>query len=88
MRDLIKEMKDERDYSKQRENKLMYFLYLMKEKGYPVNDVFEEEIKHIPTERFSKYFEEMEGRLAAKRRNRRHRSMSLRVFVGVDKHVA
>ena len=88
MRELIKEMKDELDYSKQRENKLMYFLYLLKEKGFPVNDVFEADIKNIPTERFSKYFEEMEGKLAARRRNRRHRSMSLRVFVGVDKQIA
>jgi hypothetical protein len=36
----------------------MYFLFLLKEKGCPVNDVFETNIKDIPTNRFAKYFDE------------------------------
>lgn len=36
----------------------MYFLYVMKEKGLPVGEIFESEIKDIPTKRFSKYFDE------------------------------
>jgi hypothetical protein len=51
-------MKKEIDYGKQRENKLMFFLFLMKERGFPVTDIFEKEIKDIPTLRFSKDFDE------------------------------
>ena len=58
MKEVIQEFKDEIDYCKQRENKLMYFLYVMKEKGLPVGEIFESEIKDIPTKRFSKYFDE------------------------------
>jgi len=36
----------------------MYFLYVMKEKGLPVGEIFESEIKDIPTKRFSKYFDD------------------------------
>ena len=32
----------------------MYFLYIMKDKGLPVGEIFEKEIKDIPTTRFSK----------------------------------
>jgi len=32
----------------------MYFLYVMKDKGLPVGEIFEKEIKDIPTSRFSK----------------------------------
>lgn len=46
------------DYCKQRENKLMYFLYVMKDKGLPVGEIFEKEIKDIPTSRFSKNLNE------------------------------
>ena len=45
----VKELMHEVDYCKQRENKLMYFLYVMKDKGLPVGDIFEKEIKDIPT---------------------------------------
>lgn len=36
LREIANDMKEEIEYSKQRENKLMFFLYLMKEKGFPV----------------------------------------------------
>ena len=58
LRDIANEMKLEIEYSKQRENKLMFFLYLMKERGHPVQKIFEEDIKDIPTSRFSKTFDE------------------------------
>lgn len=48
----------------------MYFLYIMKNKGLPVGEIFEEEIKDIPTSRFSKTLEEgeMESGKAHQRR--------------------
>lgn len=36
----------------------MYFLYVMKDKGLPVGEIFEKEIKDIPTSRFSKNLDE------------------------------
>ena len=32
----------------------MFFLYIMKDQGLPVGEIFEEKIKDIPTSRFSK----------------------------------
>jgi len=58
LKTLIDEMQAELDYGKQRENKLMFFLFIMKEKGFPVSEVFEEEIKDIPTTRFSTQFDD------------------------------
>ena len=45
-------------YGKQRENKLMFFLYILKQMGYPISEVFEREIKDVPTSRFSKNFDD------------------------------
>lgn len=50
---IARELKAEIEYGKQRENKLMYFLFLMQQKNYPVFDIFEEHIKDLPTSRFS-----------------------------------
>ncbi len=36
----------------------MFFLYILKEKGLPVSEVFEDEIKDIPTTRFSTHFDD------------------------------
>ncbi len=55
---MTKEMQDELDYGKQRENKLMFFLFILKEKGFPISEVFEDEIKDIPTTRFSTHFDD------------------------------
>ena len=55
---ITKEMQEELDYGKQRENKLMFFLYILKEKGFPISEVFENEIKDIPTTRFSTHFDD------------------------------
>ena len=54
----IQELNTEINYGKQRENKLMFFLYILKEKGYPVSQVFQDEIREIPTTRFSKNFDD------------------------------
>lgn len=36
----------------------MFFLFILKEKGFPISDVFESEIKDIPTTRFSTQFDD------------------------------
>lgn len=50
---IARELKSEIEYGKQRENKLMYFLFLMQQKNYPVFEIFEDHIKDLPTARFS-----------------------------------
>lgn len=56
LRELLLELQKDIDYGKQRENKLIFFLYVLKEHGLPVSDVFDQEIKDLPTSRFSKDF--------------------------------
>ena len=56
IRELLMELQKDIDYGKQRENKLIFFLYVLKENGLPVSDVFDAEIKDLPTTRFSKDF--------------------------------
>ena len=36
----------------------MYFLFVLQQKGYPVFDVFEDDIRNIETYRFSKNLDE------------------------------
>jgi hypothetical protein len=36
----------------------MFFLFILKEKGFPISEVFEDEIKDIPTTRFSTHFDD------------------------------
>ena len=52
------EMRGELEYGKQRENKLMYFLFLLQQKDYPVFDVFETYVKDLSTQRFSTELDE------------------------------
>ena len=54
----IEELNEDMAYGKQRENKLMFFLYILKQMGYPISEVFEREIKDVPTSRFSKNFDD------------------------------
>ena len=35
---------------------MIFFLFVLKERGLPVSDVFDQEIKDLPTTRFSKDF--------------------------------
>lgn len=80
MKEVIQDFKDEVDYCKQRENKLMYFLYVMKEKGLPVGEIFESEIKDIPTKRFSKYFDDDSREEKHKASKRKYASLTERIF--------
>lgn len=57
---IIEGLKSEADYGKQKENKLMYLFFLMHQKGYPVNEMYEEKLKHVPTPRFMEYIQALE----------------------------
>ena len=48
---------DEISYLKLREKKVMYLIYVLQNRGYPVNQVFEQEVKHIPTLRFQEFLD-------------------------------
>ena len=55
---------------KQRENKLIYFYNILDEKGYPVQEIYESQIKSISTERFtSKTLTENEVNISKKTLN-------------------
>ena len=58
LQNAIEELTEDMAYGKQRENKLMFFLYILKQMGYPISEVFEREIKDVPTSRFSKNFDD------------------------------
>ena len=53
LKNIGRELKAEVDYSKQWENKLMYFLFIMQRKEYPVYEIFEKHIKDIQTSWFT-----------------------------------
>ncbi len=46
------------NYGKQRESKLMFFLYCLKDNGYNVSNTFEMYIRDTPTDRFSADFDD------------------------------
>jgi len=50
---LLQSMQEELDYCKLREKKVMYFICRLQDKGYPVDQVFEKEVKPIPTGSFA-----------------------------------
>lgn len=87
MKEVIEEFKDEVDYWKQRENKLMYFLYVMKEKGLPVGEIFESEIKDIPTKRFSKYFDDDSKDDKLRMEAKHNMSLSERIFPSCEDQI-
>lgn len=43
----------------------MFFLYVLKESGYPISQIFEEQIRDIDTNRFSKNFDDEYRKLNA-----------------------
>lgn len=50
----IRQMEKKVDLHKNKENKLLFFLFTLQNKGVPVNEIYEQEgIKDIPTTRFS-----------------------------------
>ena len=58
LRNQIEELQEDICYGKKRENKLMFFLYVLKEQGFPISRVFQDEIRDIDTTRFSKDFDD------------------------------
>ena len=52
MNEEIISLNDQVMYSKNKENKLMYLIFKLHKKGYPVNDIYEKEVKPIPTSKF------------------------------------
>lgn len=55
------------EQSKQRENKLMFFLYVLKEeRDCPISEVFEQYIKPVKTSRFKTDFGDDYGKLLRK----------------------
>ena len=38
----------------------MYLFFLLEQQGYPVNEVYENTIKHVPTDRFHEYLKHKE----------------------------
>ncbi len=41
------------DYHKNKESKYLYLLFTLQNKGFPVNEIYESEVKEIPTSRFA-----------------------------------
>jgi hypothetical protein len=41
------------EYARNKEGKLMYLIFKLHKRGYPVNQVFEAEVKAISTRRFA-----------------------------------
>ena len=60
----------------------------MKERGLPVGEIFESEIKDIPTKRFSKYFDD-ESKDGNQQFNEKFQSFTARIFpTGEDKIIS
>jgi hypothetical protein len=55
---LVKEQAKEVDYLRQKENKLMYLFFILHRKGVNVNEVYDSELKDVPTERFNEWIKE------------------------------
>lgn len=52
---IVGELSSEVQYYKLREKKMLYFILLLKSKGISVDEVYENEVKAIETERFQKF---------------------------------
>lgn len=49
----IRRLSNELEINKKRQNKLVYFLNLLQEKGIEIQNIYNEEVKSISTERFT-----------------------------------
>ena len=78
LRDYAREIKSEMEYGKQRENKLMYFLYVLQQKGCPVYEVFDKDIRHIVTSRFSKDLDEEYKNVYYQEQAKKHKNSKCR----------
>lgn len=54
-------MQDEVHYLRLREKKIMYLVHLLQSRGYPVTQVFEQQIKPIQTLRFDEFLQQKEA---------------------------
>lgn len=61
----IEQVTEETNYSKQKESKLSYLCYMMHQRGYPVNEIYEERLKRIPTTQFMETLPQLEQEEAA-----------------------
>lgn len=59
----------------------------MKEKGLPVGEIFESEIKDIPTKRFSKYFDDDSNNGKLPEYSKKFMAMSERIFPTLDEQI-
>ena len=50
----------------------MFFLFVLKEMGFPISEAFEKEIKDVPTARFSKDFDDEYKDIYAELKKERH----------------
>ena len=60
LNDACAQMDDEIHYHKLREKKIMYLVHLLQNKGYPVQSIYEKELKHISTLRIQEFLDEKE----------------------------
>jgi hypothetical protein len=56
----IGQLSDEIAWLRLRDKKIMYLISLLNAKGYPVHQVYESQIKNIPTLRFDQYLAQLE----------------------------
>lgn len=60
----IGQLNEEVTYLKLREKKIMYLVHLLQTRGYPVTQVFEEQVKPINTLRFDHFLQQKEQEVA------------------------
>lgn len=60
LNDALVIMQDEVTYLKLREKKIMYLVHLMQGKGYPITQIFEQQVKPIDTLRFDEFLNQKE----------------------------
>lgn len=53
----VANLEDEVNYLKLREKKIMYLVHLIQAKGYPVQNIYEKELKGIDTNRIEEFLE-------------------------------
>ena len=60
LNDVVINLQDEVTYLKLREKKIMYLVHLLQAKGYPVTQIFEQQVKPVNTMRFDEFLKEKE----------------------------
>ena len=58
LKEKVHSQEKEIDRLKQKESKLMYLFFILHKKGVDVNQVYDEELKDVPTERFNEWLRE------------------------------